>query len=79
VITSNISSMPEAAGSAACFVDPFNIESIRGGILHVWHNADYRQRLVKAGFENAKRFRPELIAAKYAALYEELASCGYAL
>jgi glycosyltransferase involved in cell wall biosynthesis len=74
VITSNISSMPEAAGGAACFVDPFNVESIRDGILHVWRDADYRQRLLNAGFENVKRFSPEIIAAKYAALYAELAA-----
>jgi glycosyltransferase involved in cell wall biosynthesis len=75
VITSNLSSMPEAAGSAACFVDPLNVESIRAGILRVWHDAAYRQNLVEAGFENVKRFRPEAIAAKYAGLYEELAAC----
>ena len=76
VITSNLSSMPEAAGSAACFVDPFNFESIRAGILRVCHDAAYRQNLVEAGFENVKHFRPEAIAAKYAGLYEELATCG---
>jgi glycosyltransferase involved in cell wall biosynthesis len=75
VITSNVSSMPEVAGSAACIVDPFNVESIRGGILRVWHDAAYRQSLVEAGFENVKRFRPEAVAAKYAELYEELAEC----
>jgi glycosyltransferase involved in cell wall biosynthesis len=74
VVTSNLSSMPEAAGSAACFVDPFQVESIRGGILHVWRDSAYRQNLVEAGFENVKRFRPEAIAAKYAALYEEVAA-----
>ena len=74
VVTSNISSMPEAAGSAACFVDPFDVESIRNGILHVWHDTAYRQSLVEAGFENVKRFRPAVIAAQYAALYEELAA-----
>jgi len=74
VITSNISSMPEAAGRAACFVDPFNIESIRGGILRICHDSAYRQSLVEGGFENVKRFNPAVIAAKYTALYEELAA-----
>ncbi len=76
VVTSNISSMPEAAGNAASFVDPVNVESIRSGLLHVWHDDAYRQSLVKAGFENVKRFRPEAIAGQYVALYEELAACA---
>src|SRR5262245_25129314 len=31
VITSNIWSMPEVAGDAACLVDPFNVQSIQNG------------------------------------------------
>ena len=33
VITSNVSSMPEVAGDAACLVDPFDQQSIRQGVL----------------------------------------------
>jgi glycosyltransferase involved in cell wall biosynthesis len=72
VVTSNLSSMPEVAGDAACFVDPFDVASIRAGILKVWRDADYRSRLVAAGFENVKRFSPRVVAAQYAALYAEL-------
>jgi glycosyltransferase involved in cell wall biosynthesis len=74
VITSNILSMPEVAGNAACLVDPLDVEFIRQGILRVWHDAGYRQTLVAAGFENVKRFDSASVAAKYAALYEELAA-----
>jgi glycosyltransferase involved in cell wall biosynthesis len=74
VVTSNILSMPEAAGKAACLVDPLDVAAIREGILRVWHEADYRQSLVAAGFENVKRFAPKAIAEKYAALYRELAA-----
>jgi len=35
VITSNIGSMQEVAGEAACMVDPFDVQSIRTGILRV--------------------------------------------
>lgn len=76
VVTSNILSMPEVAGPAACLVDPFEVDSIRQGILRVWHDAGYRQTLVAAGFENIKRFQPAAIAAQYAALYEELAAAA---
>ena len=73
VVTSKILSMPEVAGNAACLVDPLDVESIRQGILKVWHEPDYRARLVAAGFENVKRFTPDAVAAQYAAIYRELA------
>lgn len=74
VITSNICSMPEVAGSAACLVDPFDCSSIRQGILRVINDPDYRSHLVTQGFENVKRFSVGRIAAQYAALYREVLS-----
>jgi glycosyltransferase involved in cell wall biosynthesis len=73
VITSNILSMPEVAGNAACLVDSFNVESIRTGVLRVWNDTVYRESLIQAGFENVKRFTPKAVAEKYAALYREMA------
>jgi len=72
VITSNTSSMPEIAGSGACLVDPFDIESIRSGIVRVIEDDDYRHTLVDAGFENVTRFRPETIAPQFESIYSRL-------
>ena len=72
VVTSNIGPMPEVAGSAACLVDPFDCASIREGIVRVIGDADYRSRLIAHGYENAKRFQAEVIAAQYADLYREV-------
>lgn len=72
VVTSNILSMPEVAGEAACLVNPFDVESIRQGILRVLEDASYREELVQRGLKNAKRFRTRAIAGQYAALYREL-------
>jgi glycosyltransferase involved in cell wall biosynthesis len=72
VITSHLLSMPEVAGDAACFVDPFDVQSIRAGVQKVTHDAAYRNDLIQKGLENVKRFDPETIARKYAALYEEI-------
>jgi glycosyltransferase involved in cell wall biosynthesis len=72
VVTSNIGSMPEVAGLAACLVDPFDCASIREGILRVIEDAGYRSHLVAEGFENVKRFQAEVIAEQYAALYRRL-------
>ena len=72
VVTSKAWSMPEVAGDAACLVDPYDTASIREGILKVINDSAYRDRLVKAGFENVKRFQPEKIAQQYADIYHEL-------
>ena len=69
VITSHISSMPEVAGEGACLVDPYDIASIREGVLRVIRDADYREELVKLGRENVKRFEARAVAEQYAELY----------
>jgi glycosyltransferase involved in cell wall biosynthesis len=74
VITSNLLSMPEVAGSAACLVNPFDHDSIRAGIKRVIEDASYREQLVEAGYRNAERFRAECIAAQYAAIYNKVAA-----
>lgn len=73
VVTSNISSMPEVAGeNGACFVDPYNVESIKEGILKVWNNDDYRNSLIANGKENIKRFSTNIIAQQYEQIYEKV-------
>ncbi len=72
VVTSNLLSMPEVAGDAACLVDPFDVASIRTGIRRVIEDADFREQLVTLGFANAERFSVEVIANQYAELYREI-------
>lgn len=72
VVASNLSSMPEVAGCAACFVNPFDESSIRDGILKVINNEGYREQLVERGYDNVKRFRTDVIANQYAALYRNI-------
>lgn len=73
VVTSSIEPMASVAGGAACLVDPFDPASIRSGILRVIEDRDYRERLVRLGLENAKRFSAEAVARSYLAVYQELA------
>lgn len=73
VVTSNLSSMPEVAGDAACLVDPYDCDSIRTGILRVISDRVYRTGLIERGFENAKRFNPDVIASNYFDLYRRVA------
>lgn len=72
VVTSLASSMPEIAGNAACLVDPFDIGSIRDGILRIINDTHYRDELISKGRKNAERFKPEIIAGRYAELYREI-------
>ena len=72
VVTSNILSMPEVAGNAAHLVDPYDIISIRNGILEVIENDAYRQRLVANGLINCRRFEARNIAKQYFEIYETL-------
>ena len=72
VLTSNISSMPEIADDAACLVDPFDINSIRGGIKKIIQDKNYRHQLIENGFKNCERFRPEKIVDDYYQLYLEV-------
>lgn len=72
VVTSNILSMPEVAGDAACLVDPFDASSIRAGILRILQDKEYRNQLIQNGRVNRQRFSPDSIAKMYADLYNEI-------
>ena len=72
VITSNVCAMPEAAGNAACLVDPYDVGDIRRGVIRLMTDADYVSELVERGFLNASRYAPERIAAQYADVYREI-------
>lgn len=72
VLTSNVCAMPEAAGGAACLVDPFDVADIRRGIRRLLDDPTYAQELVERGFENVARYAPERIAHQYAAIYRTI-------
>jgi glycosyltransferase involved in cell wall biosynthesis len=74
VITSNILSMPEVAGDAACLVDPYDIGQIREGILRIIRDEAYRQSLLAKGMSNIRRFDPDHIARQYLTLYQNISN-----
>jgi glycosyltransferase involved in cell wall biosynthesis len=73
VVTSSVYSMPEASGGAAVLVDPNDENAIRAGFARLFDDAPLRKALVSRGLENAAKYAPSRIAAKYAGIYEELA------
>jgi glycosyltransferase involved in cell wall biosynthesis len=74
VITSNLFSMPEVAGNAACLVDPFNVLEIRNGVLRIINDKPYREILIDNGFVNARRFTAPIVSEEYLKLYREIMS-----
>ena len=72
VITSNIEPMISVSNGASCLVDPYDVKSIREGILKIINNNEYRDLLIKRGLENCKRFYPDAVAKKYLSLYSEI-------
>jgi len=72
VITSNLSPMKEVAGNAAYLVEPTDVNSIREGVLKVINDSDFREKLIREGFANVKRFDVNKISAEYERLYDEI-------
>ena len=48
-MSSNVSSMPEVAGEAALFVDPYDISAISRGLCTLAANDEYVEELVRKG------------------------------
>jgi alpha-1,3-rhamnosyl/mannosyltransferase len=72
VITSDCTAMPEVAGESALLVNPKNSESIRDGLLTLLTDSTYKQNLVLTGFERAKQFTWDRVAAQTAQVYQKI-------
>jgi glycosyltransferase involved in cell wall biosynthesis len=62
VLTSNVSSMPEVAGEAALYVDPYDLDSLTSGLQRMASDTALRRRLSKAGYERTQLFTWEKTA-----------------
>lgn len=72
VITSDCSSMPEVAGGAAIFVDPYNTDAIADAIIRLYSQPDLKQQLIDAGQEQLHKFSWSKTAEKTVQIYEKL-------
>ncbi|GAB3962239.1 glycosyltransferase family 1 protein [Spirosoma harenae] len=72
VITSAIAPMAQLATEAAHFVDPFDVNAIRKGILRIIEDDAYRQSLIKAGHRNAQNYTVLLATTRYVDLYQKI-------
>jgi len=74
VICSMTSSLPEAAGDAALFFDPLDVDAIAGALVRALTDDALRAKLIARGFENVKRFSWEVSARQILRAFEENSS-----
>lgn len=72
VITSNIEPMIEIAGDSAILVNPYDTDSIRNGFMQIISDGKFRTEIVNRGYENVRRFDPDIITQQYKELYKTI-------
>jgi len=73
VVTSNTSSLPEVAGTAALLVNPENVFEIRRGLQRALLDSALRDRMKERGYEQAKKFSWTTSVARILEIYREVA------
>jgi len=71
VVTSNVSSLPEAVGDAAVLVNPENVFDIGRGLRKVLLDEQYRRSLIEKGHEQVDKFSWDRTAAKVLDCYQK--------
>lgn len=72
VITSNVSSLPEAAGDAAVLIAPQNVEQLAGAMQELLTDQALRQQCIAKGYEQCKKFTWEKSADRLIKMYEQM-------
>lgn len=72
VVTSRVSSLPEVAGEAALYVNPYETDEIAQAIKTITNDADLRAELVRRGRQQAALFSVERYRERVADLYQKI-------
>ena len=72
VITSNVSSMPEAAGDACALVDPYQTEEIKEAMLRILSSRELQEEMRQKGLGQAAKFSWKKCAGQ---VWEYMLSC----
>jgi glycosyltransferase involved in cell wall biosynthesis len=72
VICSAVNSLPEIAGDAVLYVDPYSSKEITRAMQEVGSSPETRSRLTDLGRNRIKRFNPAAEAEKLAIVFAEL-------
>jgi glycosyltransferase involved in cell wall biosynthesis len=76
VITSNTSAMPEVAGDAAIYADPFDVDSIESAISEVITNYELQKSLKERGLNRTKEFSWIKSSEKLLKIYNDVVNNG---
>jgi glycosyltransferase involved in cell wall biosynthesis len=74
VLTSNISSLPEAGGDAAVYFDPTDVQDITNKIGMVLSDSALQKEMIKKGREQLKKFSWEKTAQQTLAVLQQVVS-----
>jgi glycosyltransferase involved in cell wall biosynthesis len=72
VISSNLSSLPEAAGKDAYLINPDEPVQMAIGIEHILTDSTFRQNMIDKGYAHAQYFKGEVVTAQMMAVYDAL-------
>lgn len=72
VVTSNLSSMPEAGGEAALYAAPTDYEAVAEHLRHLLEDEAFRQERIEKGRIQRMKFAPEKVTADMMAVYKRL-------
>lgn len=72
VITSNISSLPEAGGNAALYVNPNDVNDVFSKMKKLLEEDELRKDLIKKGYDQVKKFSWEKSARETLKVLEEV-------
>jgi glycosyltransferase involved in cell wall biosynthesis len=76
VLTSNVSSLPEAAGDAALMVDPYDVEAMAAGLSRLLADESLRYQFRERGLAHARRFSWSHTAQETACVYRRALAGG---
>ena len=76
VVTSNVSSLPEVGGDAACYVDPRSAEEIADRMQAICRDQTFADRLKGKGVQQAQKFTQAACAETVMNIYRDVASNG---
>lgn len=72
VLTSNVSSLPEAGGDAVLYFNPLNVDEISKTIKKIIDDKNLRQEMIKKGFLQVKKFSWEKTARQTLEVLQEV-------
>jgi glycosyltransferase involved in cell wall biosynthesis len=73
VITSNVSSLPEAGGPGSYYIDPTDSEQMAAGIIRILSDTKFKEKMISTGYSYAiEKFDAERNTRKLMDLYSKI-------